>query len=98
MALPGGEAAEVVARRPVLPIPMVLVARWEPAALHIDQPGMLTRRRDDEVETLERPIGHDAAPRFIDRNVRQPASTQERLERGFVMVVAVHEKLLAVSY
>ena len=75
---------------------MVLVAGGKAAALHIDQPRHLARRRDDEVETLERPVGHEAAPRFVDGDVRQPASAKERLERGLVMVVAVHERRLSV--
>ena len=69
---------------------MVLVAGRKPAALHIDQPRRLAGRRDDEVETLERTARHEAATRFVDRDVRQPASAKKRLERGFVMVVAVH--------
>ena len=69
---------------------MVLVAGRKAAALHIDEPRRLAGRRDDEVETLERTARDDAATRFVDSDVRQPASAKERLERGLVVVVAVH--------
>src|SRR5262245_109657 len=90
MLLPRGQAAEVVARRPVLPVLVVLVAGRKAATLHVDQPRSMTGRRDDEVETLKRATGHETATRFVDSNVRQPASAKKGFERGFVMIVAVH--------
>src|SRR3954468_8403146 len=96
--LPCGKAAEIVARGPIFPVLMVLVARGKAAALHVDEPTCLAGRRDDEVETLQRTARYDAAPRFIDGDVSQPASAKECFERGLVMVVAVHvQKALGVS-
>ncbi len=89
--LPGGQAAQVVARGPVLPVLMVLVARREPAAFHVDEPRCLAGRGDDEIQALERTIGDEAATRFVHGDVRQTTNAEKSFERGFVVIVAVHE-------
>ena len=89
VALPRGQAAEVIARGPVLPILVMLFTGREPPAFHVDQPRHLARRRNDEVEALERAAGDQAAAGFVDRDVRQPARAKKLFERGFVMVIAI---------
>src|SRR3954466_6470531 len=89
MRLPRREAAEIIARGPILPVLMVLLAGGKAAAFSVAQPGHLAGRRDNKVEAFERAAGNQAAAGFVDRDVRQAARAKKLFEGGFVMVIAI---------
>lgn len=90
--LPVGQPVHVLARRPAFPDVARPLGRpaGELPSFHIDEQLGAGGPEDDEVEVLDRHIAEDGAARFIDGDVAQPLLREERFERRFVGVAAVH--------
>jgi hypothetical protein len=86
--LPARQADEIVARRPVFPI-LLLVAGWKPPAFDVDQPRNADVGRDDEVQALDRTAGKAAALGLVDGDIRHFLGAQVGFERRFVMIVSL---------
>src|SRR5262249_11191148 len=97
--LPAGQAVEVLAHAPVLPdAPRPLrPAAGEAPALDVHQQAGVAGAVDDEVEALDRLVlGIRPDPRGHG-DVAEPLGPQVGLERGLVMVTAVHVRFASGS-
>ena len=95
--LPVRQPVDVFLRRPALPDVARLAGR--PAGklppLDIDEQLGAAGAQDDEVEVFDGHIAQHRPPRFIDGDVAEALLAQERLERRFVGIAAIHRNLIS---
>ena len=94
--LPVRQPVDIFLSRPALPHIARPVSRpaGEAPALHIDEQLRPRRPQHDEVEILDGHIAEHRAASFIDGDIAQPLLREERLERRFVGIAAVHGAFL----
>src|SRR5262245_59997293 len=86
--LPAGQAFELVGGGPVAPV--LAPGSRELAAFDVDEPVVgRSRRRDQKIEALERPLARLRAMRFIDGYIRDAQQPQPGFECRLVMIVAL---------
>ena len=89
MLLPLAQAPQIVTRRPVFPELLLPISGRKASSFHIDEPRGATPRCHDEIETLERTVGNQAAALLVDGHVCQSSPAQKRFEGSFVVIFAI---------
>src|SRR5207248_2924335 len=90
---PAFQSAQVFPCRPALPYPPLPID-WpcrETPAFHIHQQAGSRFPINDKIEALDPEVAEHGPARFIHRHITEPMPLQVGLERGFVVVAAVHD-------